>query len=79
VKGKDVEDWLAGHDTYALHKPFPRNPYTVINIDDILEMYLADACSLSKYDIRLMLQTFCHDVPVVFLVNVKKAVPFPEF
>jgi len=37
-----------------LQKPvrnrFPRNPYTVTNIDDIWEMDLADLSSLSKYN-----------------------------
>jgi len=37
-----------------LHKPvrkrFPRNPYTVTNIDDVWEMDLADLSSLSKYN-----------------------------
>jgi hypothetical protein len=41
----DVEEWLAGQDTYTLHKPvrkrFPRNPYTVTNIDDVWEMDFA--------------------------------------
>ena len=38
---------------YTLLKPvrksFPRNPYTVTNIDDIWEMDLADVSSLEKY------------------------------
>ena len=29
---------------------FPRNPYTVTNIDDVWEMDLADLSSLSKYN-----------------------------
>jgi hypothetical protein len=36
---KHVQEWLSGEDTYTLHKPvrkrFPRNPYTVTNIDDV--------------------------------------------
>ena len=51
---RDVEEWLAGQNTYTLHKPvrkmFPRNPYTVTNIDDAWEMDLADLSSLSKYN-----------------------------
>ena len=35
---RNVEEWLTGQDTYILHKPvckiFPRNPYTVTNIND---------------------------------------------
>jgi len=37
-----------------LHKPvrkmFPRNPYTVTNIDDVWEMDLSDLRSLSKHN-----------------------------
>jgi transposase InsO family protein len=50
----NVEEWLQGQDTYALHKPvrkrFPRKPYTVTNIDDVWEMDLAEFSSLSKYN-----------------------------
>jgi len=53
-KKRDVEEWLAVQNTYTLHKPvrkrFPRNPYTVTNIDDVWEMDLADLSSLSKYN-----------------------------
>ena len=49
-----VNVWLSGQNTYTLHKPvrkrFPRNPYTVTNIDDVWEMDLADLSSLSKYN-----------------------------
>ena len=52
-KKKDVEEWLLSKNTYTLHKQvrkrFPRNPYTVINIDDVWEMDLADLSSLAKY------------------------------
>jgi hypothetical protein len=41
---KNVEEWLSGADTYTLHKPvrkrFPRNPYTVTNLDDTWEIDL---------------------------------------
>jgi hypothetical protein len=48
---KVVEGWLAGQDTHkAARKLFPRNPYTVTNIDDICEMNLADMSSLSKHN-----------------------------
>jgi hypothetical protein len=44
---------LTSQNTYNLHKPvrkrFPRNPYTITNIDDAWEMDLADLISLSKY------------------------------
>jgi len=53
-KKRYVEEWLAGQNMYTLHKPvrkrFPRNPYTVTNIDDLWEMDLADLSSLSKYN-----------------------------
>ena len=51
-----VEEWLSSQNTYTLNKPFrkkfPRNPYTVTNIDDIWEMDLADLSSLAKYKDR---------------------------
>ena len=54
TKKRDVKEWLSGQNTYTLHKPvcksFPHNPYTVINIDDVWEMNLADLSSLSKYN-----------------------------
>jgi hypothetical protein len=53
-KKRYVEEWLSSHNTYTLHKPvrkkFPRNPYTVTDIDDVWEMDLADLSSLSKYN-----------------------------
>jgi hypothetical protein len=49
-----VGEWLAGQNTYTLHKPvrkrFPRNPYSVTNIDDVWEVDLPDLRSLSKYN-----------------------------
>ena len=53
IRKRDVGEWLSGQNTYNLHKPvrkkFPRNPYTVTNIDDAWEMGLVDISSLSKY------------------------------
>ena len=53
-KKRDVEECLARHNTYTLHKPvrkrLHRNSYTVTNIDDVWEMDLADLSSLSKYN-----------------------------
>ena len=50
---RDVEELFSGQDMYTLHKPvrkrFPRNPYTVRNIDDFWEMDLTDLTSLPKY------------------------------
>jgi transposase InsO family protein len=49
-----VEEWLPGEDTYMLHKPvrkrFPRNPYTVTNLDDVWELDWADLAALAKYN-----------------------------
>ena len=49
-----MAELLLGQNTYTLHKPvrkrFPRNPYTVTNIDDVWEMDLADLSSLSKHN-----------------------------
>jgi len=51
---RNVEEWLSGQDTYTLHKParkrFPRNPYTITNIDDVWEIDLADLSCLSRYN-----------------------------
>ena len=48
-----VEEWVSSQNTYTLHKPvrkkFPRNAYTVTNID-VWEMDLADLSFLSKYN-----------------------------
>ena len=53
-KKRDIGEWLSGQNTYTLHrlvrKKFPRNPYSLTNIDDVWEMDLADLSSLSKYD-----------------------------
>jgi hypothetical protein len=53
-KRKDVQQWLSSQDTYTLHKPvrkiFPRNAYTVPNLDDVWEIDLAELTSLSKYN-----------------------------
>jgi len=53
-KKRDVQEWLSGQNPYTLRKPvrkkFPRNPYTVTNIDNVWEMDLEDLSSLSKYD-----------------------------
>ena len=53
-KKTDVEEWLSSQNTYTFHKPlpksFPRNPYTVTNIDDIWEMDLANLSSIAKYN-----------------------------
>jgi transposase InsO family protein len=49
-----VAKWLEGEDSYTLHKPirkrFPRNPYTVNNINDLFEMDLVDMRNVSKYN-----------------------------
>jgi len=51
-----VEEWLSAQNTYTLHKPvrkrFPRNPYTVTNIDDVWIIDLANLSSLTKYNDR---------------------------
>ena len=54
AKKIDLEECFSGQNTYTLHKPvskmFPRNPYTVININDILEVDRAELSSFSKYN-----------------------------
>ena len=53
-KRRDIEEWLSVQDAYtllkAVRKWFPRNPYTVSNIDYVWEIELADLNSLSKYN-----------------------------
>jgi len=53
IKKMYVEEWVSSQNTYTLHKPvrkkFPRNAYTVTNID-VWEMDLADLSFLSKYN-----------------------------
>ena len=53
-KKRDVGEWLPSQNTYTLHKQvrkrFPRNPYTVTNIDDVWEIDFADLSSLPKYN-----------------------------
>jgi len=45
---------LETQDAYTLHrplrKPFPRNPYTVNNIEDVWEIDISDLTSLKKYN-----------------------------
>ena len=57
----DVKEGMSGQITYTLHKPvrkgFPRNPYSVSNMDDVLEMDLADVSSLSQYEKYKFLNT----------------------
>jgi len=51
---RNIKGWRLGQDTYTLHKQvrkrFPRNPYTVTNVDDFWEVDLADLSYLSKYN-----------------------------
>jgi len=62
-------------DAYTLHRPlrkrFPRNPYTVNNIDDVWEIDILDLSSLKKYNnYRYLLQVidafskYLHSVPL---------------
>ena len=55
-KKRDVEECLTSLNTYTINKPvrkdFPRNPYTVMYIDDVWEMDLADLNSLSQYNYK---------------------------
>jgi len=49
-----IKTWLQIQDAYTLHKPvwkrFPRNPYSVHNILDVLECDLVAVQALSKYN-----------------------------
>jgi hypothetical protein len=48
----DIKAWLLKQDVYTLHrgvrKRFPRNPYTVNNINDVWESDLIDVQGLAK-------------------------------
>jgi len=50
---RNVELWFSGQNTYTRHKHirerFPRNPYTVTNIDNVWEIELAYLSSLLRY------------------------------
>jgi hypothetical protein len=50
----DIKAWLLKQDAYTLHialrKRFPRNPYTVNNINDVGESGLVDVQGISKYN-----------------------------
>jgi len=50
----DIKSRFLKQDAYTLHravrKRFPRNPYTVININDVWESDLVDVQNLSKYN-----------------------------
>jgi len=72
----DIKTWLLKQDAYTLHravrKRFPRNPYTVSNINDVWESDLVDVQGLSKYNdgIKYLLTVidvfskFLHIVPL---------------
>jgi len=49
-----IKVWLETQVAYTLHRPlrkrFPRNPYTVNNIDDVWEIDILELTSLIKYN-----------------------------
>jgi len=49
-----IKAWLETQDAYTMHRPvrerFPRNPYTVNNIDDVWEIDILDLSSVKKYN-----------------------------
>jgi len=71
-----MKAWLQTQDAYTLHrclrKRFPRNPYTVNNIDDVWEIDILDLSSLKKYNnnYRYLLQVtdvfskYLHSIPL---------------
>jgi hypothetical protein len=50
----DIKTWLLKQNAYTLHravrKRFPRDPYTVNNINDVWESDLVDVQGLTKYN-----------------------------
>jgi transposase InsO family protein len=71
-----MKAWLEKQDAYTLHRPlrkrFPRNPYTVNNINNIWEIDILDLSSLTKINnnYRYLLQVtdvfskYLHSVPL---------------
>lgn len=63
---KDVREWLAGQDTYSLHKKavkrFSRLHYNVSGIDSLWEADLSDLSSLKQYNDNYRYLLFAIDV-----------------
>jgi len=71
-----IKAWLETQDAFTMHRPvrkrFPRNPYTVTNIDDVWEIDILDLSSLKKYNNnhRYLLQVidvfskYLHSIPL---------------
>jgi hypothetical protein len=70
-----INAWLETQHAYTRHRPvrkrFPRNPYTVNNIDDVWETDILDLSSLKKFDNpRHLLQVidvflnYLHSIPL---------------
>jgi len=79
----DIKAWLLKQDAYTLHravrKRFPRNPYTVNNINDVWECDLVDVQGLSKYNDGVKYLTvidvfskFLHIIPVIRRVKLSR-------
>jgi len=43
-----IKEWLETQDAFTLHRRFPRNPFTVNNIDDVSELDILDLSCLKK-------------------------------
>jgi len=56
-----IKTWLETQNAYTLHRPlrkrFPRNPYTVNNIDDVWEIDILDLTSLKN--IIIIIGIYC--------------------
>jgi len=73
----DIKAWLLKQDAYTLHravrKRFPRNPYTVNNINNVCECDLVDVQGLSKYNdgveyvltVINVFSKFLHIIPLI--------------
>jgi len=71
-----IKAWLETQDAYTMHRPvrkrFPRNAYTVNNIDDVWEIDIMDLSSVKKYNDnhRYLLQVievfskYLHSIPL---------------
>jgi hypothetical protein len=54
TKPGEIKAWLETQDAYTMHRPirkhFPRNPYTVNNVNEVWELNLMDLQNLAKYN-----------------------------
>jgi transposase InsO family protein len=73
----DIKAWLLKQDAYTLHravrKRFPRNPYTVNNINDVWENDLVDVQGLTIYNdgVKYLLTVIDVFFKIVHIIHLK--------